>query len=185
MIATIVAVFFLGAIGFVAGVFCRTWLKIRGARVITCPETNAPAAVELDALRAGLLRFTRPRLRLKECSRWPERQNCGQECLREIAVAPDDCLVRNILAHWYRDKKCAVCGTPFGEIDWLTHKPALWSPDRKTLEWDELAPEAIPEVLATHLPVCWNCHIAATFRRRYPDLVTDRAASKLRMTIIH
>ena len=23
-------------------------------------------------------------------------------------------------------------------------------------------------------PVCWNCHIAESFRREHPDLVTDR-----------
>jgi hypothetical protein len=29
-------------------------------------------------------------------------------------------------------------------------------------------------VLSTHLPVCWDCHIARRFRREHPALVVDR-----------
>ena len=43
-----------------------------------------------------------------------------------------------------------------------------------TVEWSDFRPEALPEVLATHWPVCWDCHIAETFRRKYPKLVVDR-----------
>jgi hypothetical protein len=175
----------LGVIGFLAVAFWRTWRRIRGARVITCPETSAPAGVELDAIYAALTGWGPPKLRLKECSRWPERQNCGQECLSQIEAAPQDCLVRNILTSWYSNKVCVFCRKPVGDIDWFQHKPALWSPDRKSLEWHEVAAEAIPYVLKTHLPICWNCHIAATFRREYPELVTDRPATKLRITEIH
>ena len=28
--------------------------------------------------------------------------------------------------------------------------------------------------LATSLPMCWNCHVAESFRRLHPELVTDR-----------
>jgi hypothetical protein len=45
---------------------------------------------------------------------------------------------------------------------------------RRTYEWPEIPPEQIPGVLATHLPVCWNCHIAETFRRMFPERVVDR-----------
>jgi hypothetical protein len=30
--------------------------------------------------------LSQPHLRLSECSRWPERQGCGQECLSQIEV---------------------------------------------------------------------------------------------------
>ena len=43
-----------------------------------------------------------------------------------------------------------------------------------THEWLEFAPETVPETLESHRPVCWNCHVAATFRRRFPGQVTDR-----------
>jgi hypothetical protein len=153
----------------------RLFFKFRGTRLVTCPETNAPAAVKVDALRAAMQGPDQPGLQLQQCSRWPERQGCGQECLHQIEAAPEDCLVRSILTRWYAGKSCVFCGKKLDEIDWMEHKPALMSSEGKTLEWHELAPEAIPEVLATHRPVCWNCHIARTFRRQHPDLVVDRS----------
>ena len=156
----------------------RVYLRFRGERVVICPETQQPAGVEVDAKHAVMATAVgAPSLRLKDCSRWPERRNCGQECLRQIEAAPEDCLVRNILTRWYERKSCVYCGKPVGEIHWLEHKPALMSPERQTVEWREVRPESLPSVLATHQPVCWNCHIAETFRREFPDLVVDRPAT--------
>src|SRR5512142_2861678 len=58
----------------------------RGTRLVACPETKRPAAVELDALRAAFSLFgDEPgRFRLANCSRWPEKAGCGQECLSEV-----------------------------------------------------------------------------------------------------
>ena len=67
----------------------RTYQKFRGTRVITCPETGCPAAVEVDRKHAAATTFLRERqteLRLASCSRWPEREGCGQECLAQIDV---------------------------------------------------------------------------------------------------
>jgi hypothetical protein len=153
----------------------RVYLKFRGMRVITCPETHASAAVEVDARHAAIsAALGKPCIRLRDCSRWPERRDCGQECLRQIEVAPSDCLLRTILTRWYAGKVCALCGKTIGEIDWIGHKPALMDASQRTFEWHEFDPEEIPEVLATYTPVCWNCHIAETFRRQFPDLVVNR-----------
>ena len=54
------------------------------------------------------------------------------------------------------------------------HRPGLLGPDQKTVEWRDVAPEVVPGALETHKPVCWDCHIAETFRREHPGLVTDR-----------
>jgi hypothetical protein len=35
-------------------------------------------------------------------------------------------------------------------------------------------PEQIPDVLSDHKPVCWDCDVAERFRRRHPELVTER-----------
>src|SRR5512144_439621 len=89
----------------------RAYRRYRGARVIVCPETRAPAAVELDARHAAATDlFGDADLRLQSCSRWPERQDCGQECLAQIEAAPEDCLARTILAKWYEGATCALCG---------------------------------------------------------------------------
>ena len=162
------------------GVAVRAYFKLRGKMLITCPETNKPASVNVDATRAaGQSVFGEPHLRLSECSRWPERQGCGQECLSQIEAAPEDCLVRTAVARWYAGKACAYCGKPIEGIDWLGgQRPALLDPDRKSVQWDQIRPEKLPEVLAKYAPVCWNCHITETFRRDHPELVVERSWPK-------
>ncbi len=150
------------------------WLRFRGKRVIVCPETGKPAAVEVDAGHAALTALPHPVLRLESCTRWPERKGCGQVCLDQIEASPEDCLVVNMLTRWYQERSCAYCGKPFETIHWHDHKPALLNPDGRTVTWAQVPPEQVPEVLKTHRPVCWNCHGAETFRREHPDLVTDR-----------
>ncbi len=151
------------------------FLRFRGARVVTCPETGKPAGVAVDSRHAAVTAFQRrPDLRLTSCSRWPEKKDCGQDCLRQIEAAPEDCLVRTILTRWYAGKSCAYCGRTFGAVHWHDHKPALLDRDGHTVEWQELAPEDVPGALDLDKPVCWTCHVAETFRREHPDLVVDR-----------
>jgi hypothetical protein len=153
----------------------RVWLRLRGRRLITCPENQRPAGVTINAGRAAArLAFT-PEVRLSECSRWPEHRNCGQECLQQIALSPNGCLVRKILGDWYTGRQCAVCGKPFHEINWADHKPGLLSPQGQTVEWSKVPAESVPGVLATHSPVCWNCHIMQSFCKQHPELVVDRS----------
>lgn len=171
ILITVLAAFYF-VVPFVAG----TYLKFRGKRVITCPETRKPAGVEVDTVHAALTAaYTHPDLRLKTCTRWPEKKDCGQECLLQIEIAPEDCLVRHILAGWYLDKLCVSCGRAFSTIQWSDHKPALLSPDGTTVEWSEVPAEKVPDVLKTHFPVCWDCHITETFCREYPELIVDRS----------
>jgi len=166
------------AIGYLAFRTLRAYFKLRGKRLVTCPETRKPAAVDLDAAHlAGDAAFGSPPLRLSECSRWPERQGCGQECLKQIEAAPQGCLVRRIVADWYAGKACVICGKPVDTAEeWAGHVPALLKPEKITIYWDEVAPERLPEVFQTHSPVCWSCHIAETFRHDHPELVVDRPA---------
>ena len=153
----------------------RTYLGYRGTRVVTCPETRAPAAVFVDAAFAAMSHASlgSPALRLSGCSRWPDRQGCGQECLAEIEAAPEACLVRTIVERGYRGRTCGFCRRPFGDIGWADHKPALRAPDGETVQWSALRAEELTAVFTTHSPVCWNCHITETFRRRHPELVVE------------
>jgi hypothetical protein len=150
----------------------KRWAKWRGARLITCPENQRPAGVQVDALRAAVQGSSG--LRLNDCSRWPDKKDCGQECLRQIENSPEECLVRGILERWYADKDCVYCGAPLGEIHWHERKPALMAPGGRTIEWQEVRPEQLPDVLATHGAICWNCHIVEGFRREHPELVFER-----------
>lgn len=153
----------------------RTYLRYRGERLVVCPETKRPAAVDVAAGRAARHALAGDlNVCLSDCSRWPERAGCGQDCLSQVEADPADCLVRNIVARWYADKNCAICGKPFGEIHWHDHRPALLDAEMRTVQWTEVAPEKLPEVFATHWPVCWNCHVAESFRREHAELVVDR-----------
>lgn len=165
------------AIGVVLAI--RAYLRYRGKMLFTCPETGKPAAVKVaagDAARAVLM--GKEDIHLKECSRWPERQDCGQECLGQLGADPQNCLVWNKVADWYRGRSCAYCHTAFGEMHWHDHRPALIGPDRKTVQWSEVSAEQLPELFETHLPVCWSCHIAETFRREHPEMVVDRPGNR-------
>jgi hypothetical protein len=161
-------------------IFLNAYRTARGKRVITCPETKKPAAVDVNAAYAAVttLRKGEASFRLRDCSRWPERRDCGQECLRQIEAAPEGCLVRYMLANWYVGRLCVYCRKPLAEMNWAEHKPALMTPELKTVKWGDVPPERLPQLLSVSLPVCWNCHIAETFRREHPDLVVDRPWKK-------
>jgi len=152
------------------------WRKYRGKRVIECPENHMPAGVSLDVRHAAATALQgETRLRLRECSRWPERQDCGQDCLFQIERAPADCLVRNILVRWYEGKDCAWCGRPIGEIHVVDRKPALLVADQGSLEWNQVPAEQLSQILAVAQPLCFTCHVANTMIRQHPELVIDRS----------
>jgi len=151
--------------------------RYAGKRVITCPETHRPAGVTVDARHAALSGLAlHPDLRLSDCSRWPERAGCGQECLAEIKVAPADCLVRNILVKWYEGKQCCSCGRPIGSIVQGGAQPAVRTADQVSVEWSEIPAERLQEILSAAEPVCFACHMASRMVREHPELVTDRSA---------
>lgn len=141
-------------------------LRRARARLVECPENQRPAAVNATALAGG-------RFSLASCSRWPDRQSCGRECLAQIERAPDDCLVRNVVTKWYDGKTCSVCRRPLGTIDWLERKPGFVDEAGRARPWLDLAPEELPRALTEDQPICFDCYVAATFRREHPDLVLD------------
>jgi len=157
----------------------RVWCRYRGKMLFTCPETGKAACVEVaagDAARSSLT--GRPEIHLSACSRWPERQDCGQECLSEIGSDPQNCRVWTIVSDWYRGRSCIYCHKIFGELHWHDHRPALVGRDGLTVQLDEVAAEKLRELFATHFPVCWNCHLAQSFRREHPERVVERPANR-------
>jgi hypothetical protein len=173
-----VSVLVIGAIVFGVSMAFRAYLRYRGERLVTCPETHRPAAVHVNvgktASHAFLGKAQTQRVRLDQCSRWPEKKDCGQDCLSQVHADPAQCLVWNIVARWYQGKSCAYCQKPFDEMHWHDRHPALLSPERVAKQWNEIPAEKLPDVFQTHLPVCWNCYIAETFRRQNAERVLDR-----------
>lgn len=152
----------------------RAIQQYRGTRIVTCPETGSPTIVEVDAIHAALTSVAGiPDIRLEACSRWPLKENCGQECIANLGL-PSECLVRSMLMKWYAGKSCVFCGQLFGEVHWIDHKPALQSTEGSLMEWQQIKIENLQEVLNSYLPVCWDCYTAQTFLHEHPDLVVNR-----------
>lgn len=173
--ALLIAVAAAVALAWMTRGLVRSYLKHRGTRIITCPETEKFEAVKLDAGHAaasGLLGETH--LRLESCTRWPEREDCPQTCIKQIEHSPTGCLLEAMLSGWYRSHQCTFCRRPFGEIRWFDHQPALLSPEGQIIEWADVPPQEIPRVLASYWPVCWDCKIVEKFRIEHQDLVTER-----------
>ncbi len=165
----------LAALLLVGGIAAFNYLRYRGARVVKCPENQKTEAVKVCAGEAAFsAAIGNPQLHLSECTRWPEMKGCGQDCIKQIEYAPEDCLVRNVVAHWYKDKRCAVCGNVFSVLHWHEHAPALVDADGQTVLWSEVPLSKLVEYLETHDAVCWDCHIVQTFRREHPELITYR-----------
>lgn len=171
----ILAALIVAAIYFGIRYYVRASQLFSGERVIICPETGKQAIVEIDTRHAAFTSLLgQTDLRLENCARWPIKQDCGQECLLQFDVAPAECLVRSVLEKWYRDKSCAFCQKTFAEISLADHRPALLNPEGVTVEWRQIPISAVAEAMATYRPVCWNCHIAQSFRREHPEMVVDR-----------
>src|ERR1700686_3458396 len=144
LFAAILLALSLGLFVFRAIPGVRAYFRFRGKRIITCPETHKPAAVDVAVGEAALgALLSEPTLRLKQCSRWPERQHCGQECLQQLEVNPQNCRVWNIVSKWYEGQNCVFCHKTLGELHHFDHAPALLDPDDKTVEWKNLRPEQL------------------------------------------
>jgi len=82
---TIAAILALGTLFVLIPVASDSYRRFRRRRVVTCPETKAIAEILIDARHAACSSlFGNPRLRVKDCTRWPKREDCGQDCLHRL-----------------------------------------------------------------------------------------------------
>jgi hypothetical protein len=175
-------VFVLSLIGLIvavyAGIALRSYLRLRGTRVVICPETHKPVAVKLDAMHAAATAiWEKPELALKTCTRWPERKDCDQACTGQIAAEPEGTLAFQIARKGFADKSCALCRRSLPPLQHGGPAPGLLntaSSDHSIIAWDELPAEALPVAFETQLPVCASCQVAETFRRQFPEMAIDR-----------
>jgi len=153
----VVGILVIVALVLIIRALARTYLEYRGKRLVVCPETKTYATVEIDAPLAAITSlFGAPELRIENCSRWPEHQHCAQDCVWQIDLLPLGYPIRDLLTSWYTGKECVLCGRHFGNFS-LFDRPALLSPEGNVVEFEDVRPEALPDVLYTHKPVCWDC----------------------------
>jgi len=168
----------LGLVAFVA-VFIALYVKFRGKRIVTCPETHEPVSAEINAaLAASTWLVTQPRFVVTACSRWPERAGCDQACAPQIEADAEGTRVRDIVTHWYTERTCVYCAKPIEDLVGATG-PGLLNADGELYEWSDIAAEDLPRALASSVAVCARCELTEDFRRRYPNRVIDRAAIRL------
>lgn len=158
----------------------RVWHELHGDRVVICPETGRPAAVRFDIGRALTSDAgAAPGLPLESCSRWSTRGPCEQPCA--LAAQAPESSTAAMIRNWAHNRYCVACGTSLEASEASGHHVALRAPDGTTREWVDMAAQDLPVALTTHLPMCWNCHVAETFRREHPELVTDRETAATRV----
>ena len=141
---------------FIAAFSWDSFADYRRRRALVCPETKDKVDVEVDARHAWKTTLQgRPHLRLRTCSRWPERYPCDEDCLAQVKATPD--LLELVLAKWHQGRCCALCAKPLVKNDWqggrvgLLHRGAL-------LELRDLRLEDIFFVLEGCTALCWQCH---------------------------
>ena len=158
------------------GIAIRTAYRLRGKRVVICPETKASAGVTVNIGRAATTAvWNKADVKLSSCSRWPERQDCDQRCVSQIEASPDGTRTKRISADFFAGKQCAICRRAIHPPHAATLQPGFINAVTHDVKaWDEVAPEHLLDVVEHAYPLCSNCTLAESFRQRFPEKVVDR-----------
>src|SRR3954470_11318551 len=154
----------------------RTWTRVRGARVVVCPDTRRPAAVRVDIGHAiATAIWEKPDVRLTACSRWPDGRECDQPCASQIERTSSATQPKAMAARFFAGRRCAICQRSIDPLSVVTLQPGFMDPDTRQVQaWNEVAPQALPATIAASRALCSNCTLAESFRQRIPDRVVDR-----------
>jgi hypothetical protein len=55
--------------------------RFRYRKIVQCPETAAIARIVIDASPTSAPKFEKKRLIVRNCSLWPKRKGCAEDCL--------------------------------------------------------------------------------------------------------
>ncbi len=65
--------------------------EYRAPRMVICPENLESVQVTIDGEHAARTALAgQAQFRIDSCTRWPEKQGCGQECAAQVPLAGDD-----------------------------------------------------------------------------------------------
>jgi hypothetical protein len=88
VLVTIALVVAVGLLYVVLPTFVSAYRGLRGTRLVDCPQTPWPTLITFDVRRSALSAAAGSgRLRVRECTRWPEHRDCGQDCVRHVTPA--------------------------------------------------------------------------------------------------
>jgi hypothetical protein len=175
-------VFVLFVLGLILAVYLaiaiRTWIRLRGQRVVTCPETRGPAGVTVDVGHAAATAVReKADVRLATCTRWPERADCNQGCVAQIEASPRETRARTMAARYFESRRCVICQRRIGPPTTAMLQPGFMNPvTREAVAWNEVPPQYLPDAIASRRPLCADCTLAESSRGPFPGPVTYRRA---------
>lgn len=177
-----IVLFVIGAILLVAlpiGISLQAYFRNRGRRPVICPDNHQVVTVELDNTYAFSTALRgEEHDRLQSCSRWPEKADCGQECLAQVNPSPEN--LERLLQKWYQGKKCALCDRDLTPADWRRSRLALLNEHEKLFELRHMHLDEIPTALDHMAPLCWNCHQEERVRQAAPPRILKGDRTNLR-----
>lgn len=152
--------FCLGAVlvtGLPLALSLQSYYRNRGRRSAICPENNQSVDVEVDRWYAFWTAFRgQEHTRLQSCSRWPEKGDCGQECLAQVDPSPEN--VERLMLGWYKGKRCSICTRGITPSDWRRSRLAFLDDNQKLIELRQLNLAELQAALQWLRPLCWTCH---------------------------
>jgi hypothetical protein len=167
------ALFFISAILLIAlpvGMSLQSYFRNRGRKSVVCPDNRETVTVELDSKYALSTALRgQEHERLQSCSRWPEKGDCGQECLAQVDPTPEN--LERLLQKWYQGKACAICERALTPADWRRSRLALLNEKEKLFELRHMHLDEIPSALDKMAPLCWNCHQEERARQAQPPRI--------------
>jgi len=145
----------------------QDYYKNRGRNGVKCHESGQPADVEMDnqyAFETSLRGLEHSRL--QSCSRWPEKGDCGQECLAQVDASPEN--LGRLLTKWSEGKGCAICTRAIVSDDWRQGRLGVLNQQRELFELRDMNAEDLQTTLEHTRPVCWKCHEEERVRQAVP-----------------
>ena len=168
-----ILLFFAGAfiiVGPPVALSLQDYYKNRGRQPVACPDSGEAVEVEVDRKFAFWTALRgQEHSRLQSCTRWPEKGDCGQECLEQINPSPEN--IERLLTKWYEGKSCAICTRALSPSDWRRSRLALLNEQHKLFELRDMYLEELQQTLQNMRPLCWNCHQEERTRQAVPQRV--------------
>jgi len=172
--------FFIGAFlvtGLPVALSLQTYFQNRGRQPVMCPQNGEPVDVEVDN-KFGFWTALRGQehSRLASCTRWPEKGDCGQECLAQVDPSPEN--VERLMIGWYKGKVCAICLRGITPSDWRRGRLGWLDAQHKLVELRQVNLRQLQSALQEMRPLCWICHQEERVRQAIPPRVLkgDRLA---------
>jgi hypothetical protein len=164
------ALFFLGAVlvtGLPVALSLQSYFQNRGRQSVACPENGEPVDVEVDRKYSFWMALRgQEHTRLQSCSRWPEKGDCGQECLTQVDPSPEN--VERLMLGWYRGKSCAICTRAITPSDWRRGRLAWLDDEHKLVELRQVNLRQLQFALEGMRALCWTCHQEERARQAIP-----------------